>query len=183
MRITGGDKKGLPLKTRKGENTRPLTARVKESLFNILAPILPGADFYDFFAGNGGVGIEALSRGAEKAFFIENNATCIRIIEENIRKCGFQDRAKIIRRDALKFPSEITPDPVKPSIVFMGPPYNTGLCEKMLQLFAETGAFHKNALIIAETRKNETMQQQYGTFRLTRTKTYGDTTLRFYQLE
>lgn len=180
MRIVGGEKKGLTLSTKPGAGTRPLAARVKASLFEILSGRLPGAVFYDFFAGNGAVGLEALSRGAARAFFAEKNPACIRIIRENARKCGFADRAEIVQGDVLKIiPTLGRTD--EDAIIFLGPPYDSGLAHESLIRLAQMEAFSADLLIIAEVRKKETLLPAYGVLRLTRDKFYGDTHLAFYQ--
>ena len=101
MRIIAGCARGRRLKTRKGSQTRPTADRVKESLFNILGNRLQGAFFLDIFAGNGGVGLEAVSRGAEKCVFIEKNSQCVKIIKENLSLCQLQARGEVLQSDAL----------------------------------------------------------------------------------
>lgn len=180
MRILGGEKRGLPLKTRKGGKTRPLSARVKTSLFGILAPRLQDAAFYDFFAGNGSVGIEALSRGAVRALFFEKNETCIRIIRENLKNCGFLSRAELVRKDVLKILSTLPP-PEKPVICFLGPPYHTPLAHQTLALMGKYNNFPSGTLVIAELSKGDRIDQEYRFFRSFREERYGDTRLVFYE--
>jgi len=180
MRIAGGDKKGLTLTTKPGGGTRPLAARVKASLFEIISGRLPGIYFCDFFAGNGAVGLEALSRGAERALFVEKNPACIRIIRENARRCGFADRAEIVQGDVLKVIPTLARRDVD-AVIFLGPPYDTGLAHESLIRLGQSESFSAELLVIAEVRKKETLQPVYGALRQMREKLYGDTRLVFYQ--
>jgi len=181
MRILGGEKKRLVLATRHGAGTRPLTSRAKASLFEILSGYLPGACFYDFFAGNGAVGIEALSRGAMRAVFIDKNPACARIIGENLKKCGYSDRARIFQSDVLKIIPTISKESEEFSITFLGPPYDSGLAHESLILIGQNTHLSQNALVIAEVRKKESLMTRYGFLSLARDKFYGDTHLAFYE--
>ena len=100
MRVIAGTARSIPLKAPAGMDTRPTTDKIKETLFNILQFDVQGALFVDLFAGSGAIGIEALSRGAEKALFIDSARAAADVIRENVRKCRFEDRAKILRADA-----------------------------------------------------------------------------------
>lgn len=181
MRITGGEKKGIVLKTRGGQKTRPLSARVKESMFEILRTRVINCAFYDFFAGNGAVGIEALSRGAARAEFIEKDFNCVKIIRKNISICDFRERASVKKGDVLRMIPSITTDHGKDCIVFLGAPYNSGLTEKSLENLEKYDPFPEHTIVIAEIRKNEQLREAYGLFRLFREKIYGDTKLRLYE--
>ena len=101
MRVIAGTARSLPLKTPAGMDTRPTTDRIKETLFNMLQPYLPGAVFLDLYSGSGGIGIEALSRGAGHAYFVENNRNAIACITENLQFTKFTDKATVLRQDVL----------------------------------------------------------------------------------
>ncbi len=177
----GGEKKGIILKTVKGSKTRPLSARAKNSLFGILAPHLCGAHFFDFFAGSGAVGIEALSRGAEGADFYEKDDACISIIRQNLKKCGFLKRASVHRTDVLKVITSVKVSGENPSIVFLGPPYDSGLAHASLVSLGKYDPFPGSVLIIAQVRKNNLLEPQYGHFNLVRDECYGDMRLGFFE--
>ncbi|EAG4889887.1 16S rRNA (guanine(966)-N(2))-methyltransferase RsmD, partial [Listeria monocytogenes] len=100
MRVIAGERKGHALKAVPGNNTRPTTDKVKESLFSIIGPFFDGDMVLDLFAGSGGLGIEALSRGAERAVFIDQAALAIKTIRQNIEGCHFTERAEVYRNDA-----------------------------------------------------------------------------------
>ena len=103
MRVIAGSRRSLPLKTVEGLETRPTTDRIKETLFNILMPDISGARFLDLFAGSGGIGIEALSRGAASAVFVDNSRDAIRCINDNVKFTKFTDEAEVVRLDALSY--------------------------------------------------------------------------------
>ena len=152
MRVIAGTARSIPLKAPEGMDTRPTTDRIKETLFNILQFDLQGAVFIDLFAGSGSIGIEALSRGAKSAVFVDNRKASIDVIEANVRKCGFYDRARIVRTDAenvnVYFPKDLSED--DRLIIFMDPPYNMGLELKALKQLMLSGRLGMDTLIIVE---------------------------------
>lgn len=179
MRILGGEKKGLILKTRRGGHTRPLASRVKTSLFSIVSGFVPGSDFHDFFAGNGSVGIEALSRGALRAFFYEKDSVCVRIIKDNLRWCGLEEKAMVCQGDVLKFIRQNKISFREPDIAFLGPPYDSNLGHHTMLLLEQSAPCF--SLIIVEVRKKENLELQYGPYKLFRDEYYGDTRLAFFE--
>lgn len=179
MRVLGGEKKGLILKTRGGGGTRPLASRVKSSLFSILSGQIPGSDFHDFFAGNGSVGIEALSRGASRAFFYEKNPVCIRIIRDNLKRFALEARAMVFLCDVLKIIRQNRISIREPGIAFLGAPYDSNLGHLTMLLLGQSAPCF--SLIIAEVRKKETLESQYGAYNLFRDEYYGDTRLAFFE--
>ena len=169
------------LTTRRGEGTRPLAARVKASLFEILSVRLSGATFYDLFAGNGAVGIEALSRGAARAVFIEQNPACVRIIRENLKRCGYEGRAEVHQADVLRMIPLLPFPPEGENIVFLGPPYDSGYCHESLQCLGRNEVLGSALLVIAEVRKKKGLLSRYGSLGLVRDKYYGETRLAFFE--
>jgi 16S rRNA (guanine966-N2)-methyltransferase len=150
MRVIAGSRRSLPLLSVEGRDTRPTTDRIKETLFNMLMPQIPGCRFLDVFAGSGGIGIEALSRGASFSCFVENSQKALKVIEENVKFTKFTDSSKIIRADAQKL--FLTKNPDQPyDIVFLDPPYALG-CEKsvMEQLLSNNNWTNKDTLYIIE---------------------------------
>ena len=101
MRVIAGTARRLLLKTPEGMDTRPTTDRIKETLFNMLMPYLPGAVFLDLFSGSGGIGIEAISRGAKKAYFVEDSQKAINCITENVEHTHFEEQAVILKQDVF----------------------------------------------------------------------------------
>ena len=100
MRVIAGTARSLPLRTPEGPDTRPTTDRIKETLFNMLQVYIPGCAFVDLYSGSGGIGIEALSRGARKAYFVENAPKALKCIEENLSFTKLADRAIVLKQDA-----------------------------------------------------------------------------------
>jgi len=154
MRIIAGTRKSLPLKTVPGDSTRPTTDRIKETLFNIIDPYVRGSRFLDLFAGSGGIGLEALSRGAVFACFVEKQRKALACIEENIRFTRFDDRTKVIRGDAVNVFSEYECD-APYDILFMDPPYRKGFEKKITDSVRGSGWITEDTLCIAETAADD----------------------------
>ncbi len=124
MRVIAGKARSLKLKTPEGLETRPTTDRIKETLFNMLQPWLPDSIFIDLFSGSGGIGIEALSRGARHAYFVENNKNAIACIQENLQFTKTMDDATILKQDVLSALSGIHEK--EADVIFIDPPYEQG---------------------------------------------------------
>ena len=151
MRVIAGSARSLPLKTVPGLSTRPTTDRIKETLFNILHPGIPGCRFLDLYAGSGAIGIEALSRGAACAVFVEKNPAAVRCIEENLVFTKLRDRAEVIRTDTVLALANLESRNTEPfDIVFLDPPYGTGEVERILLRLSESRLITERSLIVAE---------------------------------
>ncbi len=171
MRVIAGTARSLKLKTPEGIGTRPTTDRIKETLFNMLQADIPGSIFVDLYSGSGGIGIEALSRGAKKAFFIENDQTAFSCIQQNITLTRLEDRSVLIKQDvssALSILSEKEVD-----IIFMDPPYQSGYEQKILSILSEKSYVTEHTLIIIEVslETNFSFIQELG-FQLLKEKYY-----------
>ncbi|MGN0289599.1 MAG: 16S rRNA (guanine(966)-N(2))-methyltransferase RsmD [Lachnospiraceae bacterium] len=147
MRVIAGTARSLPLKTPEGMDTRPTTDRIKETLFNMLQNRIPGAVFVDMFSGSGGIGIEALSRGASKAYFIENNKKALSCIQENLRFTKLEKSSMIISTDVCASIGRISETA---DIIFMDPPYTSGLDMAVLPLLRQAACVDEDTLIIIE---------------------------------
>ena len=181
MRIIGGKHKGVRLKSRKSNATRPLLARVKKSLFSIILPRLEGARFLDLFAGTGAVGIEALSRGAALCYFVDQNEQCCIVIRDNLKLIDRISDAHILRKKVSTALNLMEEEEKQFDIIFVGPPYDTDFAAKTITRLGESSILHEDTTVIAEVRKNTAMPQHAGYLVLNRTETYGDTSLLFYQ--
>lgn len=148
MRVIAGEARSLKLVTPSGENTRPTTDRIKETLFNIIQTEVPGAIFVDLFSGSGGIGIEAISRGAKKAYFIENDKSAISCIEQNIKHTKFTDRSLVLKQDAVSALQYSIREPI--DIVFADPPYSKGFDNALLVAASSSNAVTEDTLIIIE---------------------------------
>ena len=148
MRVIAGTARSLPLKTPEGKDTRPTTDRIKETLFNMLQTYIPDCVFVDMFSGSGGIGIEALSRGARKAYFIENAPKAISCIEQNLAFTKFTDRAIVIKQDACAGLNNIYEKQV--DIIFMDPPYDQEHEKRVLSVLRGMKYVTGETLIIVE---------------------------------
>ena len=148
MRVIAGTARSLPLKTPEGLDTRPTQDRIKETLFNVLQNDIPGAVFVDLFSGSGGIGIEALSRGAKKAYFIDNSPKSYACIHENLIFTKLADKSIILKQDAVSALTSIYEKEV--DIIFMDPPYDNGLEENVLAVLQNMKYVTEDTLIIVE---------------------------------
>lgn len=148
MRVIAGTARSLPLKTPAGMDTRPTTDRIKETLFNMLQPYLPDAVFLDLYSGSGGIGIEALSRGAGHAYFVENNRNAIACITENLQFTKFTDKATVLRQDVLGALPGIHEKEM--DVIFMDPPYHSEYEQQVLSLLRGLPYVTEHTLIVAE---------------------------------
>ena len=130
MRVIAGSARRLLLVTPPGLDTRPTQDKIKETLFNILQMQVPGSVFLDICAGSGGIGIEAISRGARRAYFIENGRAAISCIQQNLHKTGFEDQAVILRQDAVAALRQVHEKEV--DLVYLDPPYKSDLARRVL---------------------------------------------------
>ena len=147
MRVIAGSARRLLLKAPEGRDTRPTTDRIKETLFNMLQPVLPGAVFVDLFSGSGAIGIEALSRGAKRAYFVENAPKALQCIRENLAFTKLEDRAIVIKQDvciALRGISE------RADVIFLDPPYHCGHEKRVLEALREMPWVTEETLILVE---------------------------------
>lgn len=160
LRIVGGKHRGRSIATPEGENTRPTASRAREALFNILihanwtddgtSPLVE-ARVLDAFAGSGALGLEALSRGAAHATFLDNDAGAIKLIGENIRKLGEAGAAKVIRADVTRPPPSREPC----DLAFLDPPYRSALAAPALTALAEAGWLRSGAIATVELANGE----------------------------
>jgi 16S rRNA (guanine966-N2)-methyltransferase len=182
MRIVGGAFRGRPLATPRGQEIRPTTDRTREALFNVLvhrfADRLEGARVLDLFAGTGALGLEALSRGASSAMFIEESAEGRGLIRTNVEAFGLTGRTKIFRRDATGLGEVGNIPPF--GLLFADPPYGKGLGEQALASARQGGWLLPGALCVVE----ETAAAPFGPvegFEVLDERAHGETVLRFLE--
>lgn len=138
----------MPLKTPAGDSTRPTTDRIKETLFNMLSPYMGGCVFLDLFSGSGGIGIEAISRGGRKSYFIENNTEAVACIWDNLKFTKFEEQAVVLKQDVISGLNNVFEKEV--DIVFMDPPYGQDLEKQTLEKLAGMKYITEDTLIITE---------------------------------
>ena len=178
MRVITGSARGRKLVTREGEETRPTPERVKEALFNIIQFQVEGRRVLDAFAGSGQLGIEALSRGAAHADFLDQSRESVAVIQKNLAETGLSEQAEVYQTDALVF---LMRKNAPYDLCFLDPPYRTGLLQKALPLCAE--CMNPGGIIICEHPTDEKLPEQAGKFQKGREYRYGKILLTTYTCE
>lgn len=148
MRVIAGTARSLRLKTPEGLDTRPTTDRIKETLFNMLMPYLSGAVFVDLFSGSGAIGIEAISRGARKAYFVENSQKAVACITDNVAHTHFEEQSIVLKQDVFAaLRGSIKEDA---DVIFMDPPYNQCYEKRALEILKDCDYVTEDTLIVVE---------------------------------
>ncbi len=176
MRVTGGIGRGQRLKVPAGNQVRPTSDKVKQALFNILGERVADALFLDLFAGAGGIGIEALSRGAARVVFVDGSHASFQVLRKNIEQTGFEERSQAVLSKVesfLKKPSGLF------DVVFLDPPYADEM-QPLLDQIAGAGILKPESIVIAEHFKKQPSPASAGGLTLYREAKYGDTVLAFY---
>jgi 16S rRNA (guanine966-N2)-methyltransferase len=173
MRVIAGEFRSRRLKSLPGMRTRPTPDRLREALFNVLAPRIEGCVFLDAYAGCGSVGIEALSRGARRAVFIEQNRAAVRVIHENLDSLGASERATVAGGRVTALLERFEAD-----IVFLDPPYEQ---EREYGKALEILGRKPPVLAIAQHTSRSALEETYGSLRRTRVLRQGDNSLSFYE--
>ena len=176
MRVITGTAKGRRLDTLNGTDVRPTTDMVKEAVFSAIQFDIEGRSFLDLFAGSGQMGIEAISRGAESAVFVDTNNEAISVIKGNLSKTGFTDKAKVIKGEYSSFLAS-TND--KFDIAFLDPPYHVGILEKALGLVAKVMSRH--GVIVCEHPTDVKLPEAVGEFSLERQRKYSKIIISIYR--
>jgi len=179
MRVIAGSAKGIPLQAVPGGGTRPISDRVKEALFSILGDSIVDACVLDLFAGTGGVGIEALSRGAEQAAFVDKNPRAIATIRANLQRARLEGRACLVRADVFKY---LGGQPKPFDLIYIAPPQYLSLWSKtLLALESHPGWLHPGGIAIAQIFPKEMEPLNLTTLHLSDQRHYGSTLLCFYE--
>lgn len=177
MRVITGVARGRNLITLEGEDVRPTTDRVKEALFSIIQFELEGSAVLDLFAGSGQLGIEALSRGAEKAVFVDNSKKSLEVVRKNLENTNLFEKAVLLNRDSISY---INTCVEKFDVVFLDPPYRKGLLQKALENIA--GVVKKGGTVICEAPKDEALPEIISdAFKPAKKYSYGKISLTVYR--
>ncbi len=177
MRVITGTARGRRLTTLEGTDTRPTTDRVKEALFSIIQFEIEGRRVLDLFAGSGQLGIEALSRGAKSAVFVDGSKKAAEVVKKNLEATAFSKSASVVCGDAISF---LKTRGEKFDIAFLDPPYSTGLLQKALESLPRV--MNKGGVIICESPENEAMPKSAGSFVLQKRYRYGKVSLSVYRI-
>ena len=181
MRVIGGTHRGRRLRTVGGLAVRPTSDRLRETLFNILAPKIDGSRFLDICAGSGAVGIEALSRGAIEATFIESSRHAFAVIEANLAALGITNEATNINRDAAAALKRLELEARQFELAFFDPPYASEIYSQVMRQLGSGNLLTGAALVIVEHLAKTPPQPEYGRLRICREVKQGESALAFYE--
>jgi 16S rRNA (guanine966-N2)-methyltransferase len=180
IRVIAGTAKGRKLKLVPGDSTRPIMDRVKESLFNILGTGIRGCSFLDLFAGTGSVGIEALSRGAERVLFIDNDRLAVRTVHENLEHTRLADRAEVLRTDAFAYLQRQNPEAFE--YIYVAPPQYKGMWKRILLALDENPAhLQPDGVVVVQIDPSEREEVALKGLRQYDERLYGRTLLWFFE--
>lgn len=180
MRVIAGEAKGRVLKAVPGLNTRPTTDKVKEAIFSIIGPYFEGEQVLDLFAGTGGLGIEALSRGAGHAVFIDLEPSSIEAIRTNVAAAKVGSRAEIYRNTAVRALKLLAKRQLAFELVFLDPPYRMSDMDECMLSMAEAGLLQPQATIVVEHAASQQYAERFGLFVQRKRVEYGETTVTIY---
>lgn len=182
MRVIAGKYRSRRLRSLRGQAMRPTSDRLRETLFNILGPAVAGALFVDLYAGTGAVGIEALSRGARAAIFVENHRPAVELIRDNLRALGIESGAEVLATDAVRGLQRLAARGLSADFVFADPPYaEARACGEILKWLGGNALLAANGTLILEHRTQRPLPGSEGRLRKTRTVKQGDSALSFYR--
>ncbi|MBF0448936.1 MAG: 16S rRNA (guanine(966)-N(2))-methyltransferase RsmD [Magnetococcales bacterium] len=182
VKISAGKCRGRVLATPTDDLVRPTTGRVKEALFSMIAPFVTDAVVLDLFAGSGNLGLEALSRGAKRSVFVDNNQKSIALIRENIKRCGFIDQSDVVFGSAIQIKTLEILAVKQPdtnfgtgcfNLVFLDPPYDRGLIQKSLDLLISSQLLAADTVIVTEEKEHVIVTLPIG-WALIQTRRYGE---------
>lgn len=178
MRVIAGKAKGIQLKTPDGMLTRPTTDRVKEALFSIIQFDLPGTKVLDLFGGTGQLGIEALSREAQSAVFVDHQESACKLIRENLKKVKMENQGRVVKGDYLEYLSHCRE---KFDIIFLDPPYAEVFLETALKKITEIDILQTGGIIVTERPVGKAFPYEFNGFERSRDYKYGKIVLTFYK--
>jgi 16S rRNA (guanine966-N2)-methyltransferase len=183
LRVIAGEYRGRRLDRIEGMDIRPTSDKVKGSLFNILGDSVIDSAFLDLFGGTGGIGIEALSRGAEHVVFIDTDIKSIKVLKGNLEHLNIIDNVEVLNTDYSTGISKLYNNNKKFDIIFIDPPYSVGLAQNALVEIDKHPILAQSGLIIVEHDSKDEMPSSQGKLYMYRSKQYGNTTLSFYALD
>ena len=183
MRVIAGKFRSRTLRSLKGQALRPTSDRLRETLFNILGPTIEDSLFVDLYAGTGAVGIEALSRGANPAIFVEQHSAASALIRRNLESLGIAGEAEIVGVDGLRGLERLAARHIRADYVFLDPPYAAMEdYESTLAFLGETPLVALGGRVIVEHLRKRKLQERFGALELARVVEQGDAALSFYKL-
>ncbi|MCD1257874.1 16S rRNA (guanine(966)-N(2))-methyltransferase RsmD [Paenibacillus athensensis] len=181
MRVIAGTARGRGLKAVPGMSTRPTTDKVKEALFSMIGPFFDGGEALDLFAGTGGLGIEALSRGMSRAVFIDMEKKSIDTVLHNLQATGLKEQAEVYRNDAFRALKALAKREKRFALVFLDPPYRMKVIAELLESLESLQLLADDAVIVVEHDAEDWLEEAAGALRQRRRVAYGDTALTIYE--
>lgn len=178
MRVITGRARGVILKTPEGDLTRPTTDRVKEALFSIVQFELPGAAVLDLFGGTGQLGIEAISRGAQSAVFVDAREDACKLIRENLRRTKFEKEGNVVRADYMDYLKRCKE---KFSLILLDPPYSEVFLENSLKMITEIDILKSGGIIVAERPVGKELPWDFPGYTRSKDYKYGKILLTLYR--
>ncbi|WP_342044237.1 16S rRNA (guanine(966)-N(2))-methyltransferase RsmD [Bacillus sp. OTU530] len=183
MRVVSGTCKGHPLKAVPGQTTRPTTDKIKEAIFNMIGPYFDGGVALDLFGGSGGLGIEALSRGMEKAIFVDRDAKAVQVIRQNIESCRLTSQAEVYRNDADRALKALIKRGMAFDLVLLDPPYKQQQLVSLMSVLDQYELLKENGIIMAEHAVDVVLPETVGRLMRRKHEEYGSTAVSIYEYE
>ncbi|MFS0654227.1 16S rRNA (guanine(966)-N(2))-methyltransferase RsmD [Bacillus sp. 179-C3.3 HS] len=181
MRVISGTRKGRSLKAVPGQSTRPTTDKVKESIFNMIGPYFEGGRALDLFAGSGGLGIEALSRGFDHCIFVDRDMKAIQTIKGNLSQLALTDQSEVFRNDAKRALAAVVKREESFQAIFLDPPYKDQKLKDLLDTIDEHALLTDDGVIVCEHDKGVDLPHEAGLLEIARQELYGMTGVTIYR--
>jgi len=182
VRVISGTAKGRPLRAVPGTNTRPTTDKVKEAIFSMIGPYFSGGDVLDLFAGTGGLGIEALSRGMDRAVFVDADKKAVEVVAANLRATRLEDRAEVYRNDAVRALKALGKRQRRFELVFLDPPYRMTAIEELVTTMQQLGVVGVGTTVVVEHDAENQFTDRIGAAECVRRAEYGETAVSVYRI-
>ncbi len=183
MRVVSGTNKGISLKAVPGNSTRPTTDKVKEAIFNMIGPYFEGGVGLDLFAGSGGLGIEALSRGLDKVIFVDRDGKAIHTVKTNIAACKLETKSEVYRNEADRALKALIKRDIVFDYIFLDPPYKKQQLEKLVLVIDEEGLLSEDGVIVCEHGSDVSLPEEIGRFRQKKYEKYGIIAVSIYSIQ
>lgn len=180
VRVISGSAKGRPLKAVPGMGTRPTTDKVKEAIFSMIGPYFTGGNVLDLFAGTGGLGIEALSRGMERAVFVDADKKSVEVVAANLQAARLSEQAEVYRNDASRAIKALSKRDLQFELVFLDPPYKMTAIEELLHSMQELGLLADKAIVVVEHDAANRYADEIGGLALRKRVEYGEIAVSVY---
>jgi 16S rRNA (guanine966-N2)-methyltransferase len=184
MRVISGNRKGRSLQSVPGKSTRPTTDKVKEAIFSMMGrPYFEGGTALDLYAGTGGLGIEALSRGFDRVIFVDQNRKAFDVIKQNLATLDLLDQSEVYKNEASRAIRALIKREISFDLIFLDPPYAEQQIANQLAMFNDYQFLHSQGIVVAETGKGVDLPEVVGNISLEKFQEYGDTEIRIYRLK